>query len=206
MLKYIFLDESGDLGFTPKSSKYFIVACLCVDEEKIVKRCIKTVRKGLSKKYKKTELKFSNSSKTTKRRVLECIALKNISISYLALNKGWIHSHLRNKNFVIHNYMIAQLLSELLDEASNNKTIIVIDKFLPYKNIVDFNRYIGLKTPSVLDIRHESSHGSNGIQAVDFIAGAIHLKYRTNDESFYSIISNKVNVSLDTRENIFKKR
>jgi len=53
MLKYIFLDESGDLGFTPKSSKYFIVACLCVDEEKIVNRCIKTVRKGLSKKYKK---------------------------------------------------------------------------------------------------------------------------------------------------------
>lgn len=175
-------------------------------KKKIVNRCIKTVRKGLSKKYKKTELKFSNSSKTTKRRVLECIALKNISISYLALNKGWIHSHLRNKKFVIHNYMIAQLLSELLDEASNNKTIIVIDKFLPYKNIVDFNRYIGLKTPSVLDIRHESSHGSNGIQAVDFIAGAIHLKYRTNDESFYSIISNKVNVSLDTRENIFKKR
>ena len=102
--------------------------------------------------------------------------------------------------------MIAQLLSELLDETSNNKTIIVIDKFLPYKNIVDFNRYIDLKTPAELDIRHESSHSSNGIQAVDFIAGAIHLKYRTNDESFYTLISNKVDVSLDTRRNIFRKR
>lgn len=206
MLKYMFLDESRDLGFTPKSSKYFIIACLCVDEEKTVNRCIKTVRQGLSKKYKKAELKFSNSSKTTRRRVLECIALKNVSISYLALNKGWIHSHLRDKKFVIHNYMIAQLLSELLDETSKNKTIIVIDKFLPYKNVVDFNRYIDLKTPAELDIRHESSHSSNGIQAVDFIAGAIHLKYRTNEESFYSLISNKVDLSLDTRRNIFRKR
>ncbi len=81
-MKYIFLDESGDLGFTPKSSKYFIVACICVDEEKIVNRCIKTVRKGLSKKYKKTELKFSNSSKTTKRRVLMYRIKKRIHILF----------------------------------------------------------------------------------------------------------------------------
>jgi len=77
-LKYIFLDESGDLGFTPNSSKYFIVACICVDREKTVNRCIKTVHQGLSKKYKKTELKFSNSSDHTRRRVLECLAGKNI--------------------------------------------------------------------------------------------------------------------------------
>lgn len=204
-MKYIFLDESGDLGFTPDSSKYFVVACICVDQEKTTNRCIKTVRQGLSKKYKKTELKFSNSSDHTRRRVLECLVGKDISISYLALHKPWIDSHLRDKKVIIHNYMVAQLLSELLNKTLTNRAIIVIDKFLPYKKINDFNSYIDFKIPVKVDIRHESSNSSHGIRAVDFVAGAIHRRYR-GDSRFYTLISDKVDLSLDTRENIFKKR
>jgi len=205
-LRYIFLDESGDLGFSAKSSKYFIVAALCTKEEKIVNRCIKTVRTGLSKKYKKTEMKFSNSSNPTRRRVLKCIAGKNISISYISLKKEWIYHYLRDKQPIIHNYMIGQLLSNILYCASVIRTTIIIDKFLPYKKIEGFNKYIDFKTPVRIEVEHQTSHGNNGLQAVDFVAGAIHKKYRDNKESFYNIISDKIDISLNSREKIFRKK
>ncbi len=73
-LKFIYLDESGNLGFSEKSGTYFVVAGLCVNEEKIVNKWIKNARTGLTKKYKKNELKFSNLSDVNRRRVLQCIS------------------------------------------------------------------------------------------------------------------------------------
>ena len=89
-MKYIYLDESGNLGFTEKSGTYFVVASLCVDSEKTVHRCIKNARTGLNSKYKKNELKFSNSSNANRRRVLQCISRRDISLSCLVLNKNWV--------------------------------------------------------------------------------------------------------------------
>lgn len=41
---YIYLDESGDLGFSEKSSNYFVITLLLVKEPKEVKNCIKKIR------------------------------------------------------------------------------------------------------------------------------------------------------------------
>ncbi len=59
--------------------------------------------------------------------------------------------------------------------------------------------------PCKVDIKHESSRGNNGIQSVDFIVGAIHRKYRENDPTFYNMISNRIDVKLDSYDKIFKK-
>lgn len=40
-LKYIYLDESGNLGFSDASGEYFVVEALCCEEEKSANRCIK---------------------------------------------------------------------------------------------------------------------------------------------------------------------
>ena len=206
LVKYIYLDESGNLGFKEKSGQYFIVAGLCVHEEKILNRCIKNVRRGLSKKYKKNELKFSNSSDITRRRVLECISRKDISISYLALKKEWIHNHLRDKPSVIHSYLIGQLLSNILYNAEVNKSYVIIDKFLNDRKIGGFNRYMYFKSPVKIEITHVASYGNNGIQAADFVAGAINRKYRDSNSYFYELIENKMDICLNSRLKIFKNK
>lgn len=204
-LQYIYLDESGNLGFTPKSGEYFIVAALCCKTEKDVNRCIKNARTGLGKKYKSVEMKSSNSSDATKRRVLECIAKRDVSIAYIALKKDWVHSHLREKKNVIHSYAFGQLLTNTMRCYEPTKTKIVIDKFLNYDQIEEFNKCISLKIPYDADIEHVSSKANDGIKAVDFVAGAINRKYWHDDETFYKIISSKVNMALDSREEIFKR-
>ena len=51
-MRYIFLDESGELGFKPTSSKYFVITLLSCDEGEIyaLRRIIKKVRAKIIKK------------------------------------------------------------------------------------------------------------------------------------------------------------
>jgi hypothetical protein len=204
-VKHIYLDESGNLGFSEKSGKYFIVAGLCVDESKTVDRCIKNARTGLSKKYKQNELKFSNSSDANKRRVLHCISLRDVSLSYLALNKDWVPYDLRQNIPLLHTYMIGQLLNNVLSDMSITRINVIIDKFLHSKKIDGFNDYLDNNVSVKMNIQHVSSDGNNGIQAVDFVAGAVNRKYRGYGNEYYELIENKIDIILDSDEQIFKK-
>ena len=76
---YIFLDESGDLGFSKKSQQYFVIAILITKDKKPIENCIKRVRqRKLPKKYKRIpELKFRNSNRIIRKSVL------NLTMSHL---------------------------------------------------------------------------------------------------------------------------
>ena len=56
-----------------------------------------------------------------------------------------------------------------------------------------------------MNIQHVSSDGNNGIQAVDFVAGAVNRKYRGYGNEYYELIENKIDIILDSDEQIFKK-
>jgi hypothetical protein len=203
-MKHIYLDESGNLGFTEKSGEYFIVAGLCVNNEKEANKCIKNVKTELAKKYKQNELKFSNSADINRRRVLKCISRRDVSISCLILKKEWVPIEHRIKPPLIHRHMIGQLLHHTLKDRIDTRINIVIDKCINGNEIPGFNEYMNRKISTTMRIDHVSSDGNNGIQAVDFIAGAIHRKYRNDDDSFYEIIENKIDITVNSPEQIFK--
>lgn len=84
----IYIDEDGDLGFTEKSSKFFIVSSLIPKDAVQIKKCLTKVRKQkLMKKYKEIPaLKFHNSNKEIRRGILQCIAQCNVEINYAIRN------------------------------------------------------------------------------------------------------------------------
>ncbi|MBI2032398.1 MAG: DUF3800 domain-containing protein [Candidatus Levybacteria bacterium] len=53
-MKYLFLDESGDLGFNPKkkNSKYFVITILFTSDKKPLELIVKKIHKNLRKKVK----------------------------------------------------------------------------------------------------------------------------------------------------------
>ncbi|MDY1592129.1 MAG: DUF3800 domain-containing protein, partial [Methanofastidiosum sp.] len=78
----IYLDESGELGFSDRSSKYFVIVLVVCDDEKSLKRLIKKIR---GKKLKKTiknlpEIKANNSTNEIRNAVLKDISKINLSI------------------------------------------------------------------------------------------------------------------------------
>ena len=87
---YVFLDEAGDLGFSDKASKHFVIATLTVTDPVPVRRIFKEIRqRKLKKKLKQLqEFKFSSSDDFIKELVLRRLAALDIEIAYIIKEKN----------------------------------------------------------------------------------------------------------------------
>lgn len=206
---HIYLDESGDLGFSSKSSKYFVVAALLPKDMLRIEKCITKVRKErLPNKYKKiSELKYHNSDNIIKRRILQCISRAEIDIAYAVLRKRHVHEKLRNKPNILYNFLCGSLIGNIFRIYHiNNKVKIIVDRSMTGINREAFDEYIGymalmnkteMFNPDYLEISHVDSSQDKCIQAVDFVAGAIARKYEREESVFYDVIDENVCIALD---------
>ncbi|MEK6859224.1 MAG: DUF3800 domain-containing protein [Nanoarchaeota archaeon] len=196
-MKYIFLDESGDLGFKDKSSKFFVITLMCCDvhTEIEISRIIKKIRrKILKKKMKNTsELKGNNSSDKIRNAVLEKASKKNIEIYTIILDKSKVYNYLRDYKDKLYNYTANLILNEC--SFDNNKISLVVDKRGGVL-AADFNRYIKFKLINKnncdIKVEHKNSNKDGCLQVLDFISWAIFRKYESKDEEFYNIIRSKI--------------
>jgi hypothetical protein len=206
----IFIDESGDLGFTERASKYFVVAALIVYDHQAIHRCFKKIRQNkLKKKYQDIpEFKFNNSGKEIKYRVLKCIAKAEVDIAYCILRKDQVYPHLRDKHAIVYNYLIGSLVSNIIQHILViGNIVITVDKSLNGIQREAFDQYLVYKTfernhnsqsePPTINIEHVDSCTDPCIQAVDFIAGALHYYYRTKDDTYYQIIDGRIKIAND---------
>lgn len=197
-MKYIFLDESGDLGFSDKSSKYLIITLLIsgIKEEPEIKRIIKKIRQKILKKTlkKSSEIKWNNSNKIIKNNVLSKISEINLEIFTIILDKTKIFPYLKEKKHKLYNYLCRLILSEC---SLNDQVIeLIVDRSKGKRALRDdFDDYIRkqiISSDCKLKIKHEDSKNNGGLQSLDFISGAIFNKYEYNNPKFYNIIKNKI--------------
>ena len=214
---YIYIDESGDLGFSDKGSRYFVITCVKINDDRtnvLFKRIPKEVReKSLTKKTKKlSELKFSNSSPLIRERFLTRAAKLDIEIYSLIINKEHTQQKLKDNLPVLYSYLIKVLLEKVI--SLNNKVSICLDRSMSSNQRDNFENYINTefyfrfqKVPE-LDIVHENSNCNEALQVIDFICGAFGYKYNTaqlkGDFEYYtSIIKDRIKVE---RNDFFKKK
>ena len=84
-MAYIFLDESGDLGFDPKkkNSKYFVITILAISNKKPLEKLVKKIHSQLRKKVKRLSggiLHAYKEKPTTRRRILRFIAMTDFPV------------------------------------------------------------------------------------------------------------------------------
>lgn len=206
----IFIDESGDLGFRPHASEYFVIVAIIVRDDQKIRRCFKEIRR---KKLKKSlrdlpEFKYNNTNNATKRRILQCIAKSDLDITYAVLRKAWIYQRLRDKPQIIYNYLTGHLITKIvLEYGIEGEISIYIDKstyklvrehfddYLSYRMLN--NNISAVASFDQLNIEHVDSRKEPSIQAADFVAGAIHRRYRDGDDEHYNTIQVKVCIALD---------
>ena len=217
-MTYIYIDESGDLGFGKKGSKYFIVSCVVIDNEKTrikFERIPKKIRqRTLKKKMKKqAELKFSNSSIRVRKEFLEKASKLDIKIYSVIIKKELAKKQLRENLSILYNYLLKILFEKSLKKINQKqKLIIFLDKCMSPAQRENFENYIKTeffyyfkKMPEV-KINHELSHSIPGLQVVDFICGAYGYKYNTaklkgDYDHYVKIIKNRVEVE---KSDLFK--
>ena len=144
-MRYIFLDESGELGFKPASSKYFVITLLSCDEGEIytLRRIIKKVRaKIIKKKLKKyPEIKGNNSTDKIREEVLNRFSQTNSKIFVIILEKSKVYEYLKNKKDKLYNYICNLILNEC--SFDDNQVNLVVDKSKTNRSLrEDFDNYI----------------------------------------------------------------
>jgi hypothetical protein len=206
----IYLDESGDLGFGPRSSKYFVLAAIIAREPDKTGKCIKKVRQQkLPKKYKEIpELKFHNSSQTIRTRVLDCLTRTDTDIAYAVLRKHQVYERLKSQSSILYNYLCGSLISKIITAYKLEGQIkVFVDRSLYGFERENFDNYLTWKaclgnhseeqTIDPPDIVHIDSRQDRCIQVVDFVAGAVNHRYSMDDPTYYNTIEQRVSILMD---------
>ncbi len=202
---FIYLDESGDLGFdyeNKRPSKKFVVTLLVCKNKLAVDSFKRAVRRTLKNKlnHKKTnkrvveELHATHLSYTIKRYFYQQIKNTEWEIYTVALNKSKVYDHLSNKvgRKKLYNYLSNFLLEQVDLSTVNPAVTLIVDKCKNKAEIEDFNQYLAnqlearlpLNVP--LNIYHEDSKANTGLQAVDLFCWGIYRKYEHADTEWYS--------------------
>lgn len=198
-MRYIFLDESGDLGFNfdKGSTKYFIITLLVceVHEEQELQRIIKKIRQRiLKKKLKKSpEIKWNNSNENIKQKVFQKLEKIDFKIFTIILDKTKVYEYLKKKKHKLYNYLSNLIITEC---SIDGKFRLIVDRSKNKRSLRDdFDNYIrdNLKRECAnLSIKHKDSKSSGGLQVLDFISGAIFNKCEFNNLEYYNKIKDKI--------------
>jgi len=207
---YLYLDESGDLGFdfvNKKPSKFFTVAVLAtrgIDNNRKISKAVKIVlRRKLNPKSKRKriveELKGEATNLEIKKYFYKQIKNVKFAIYSVTLNKLRVYEKLARNKSRVYNFIARQVFDRIpFEKANGNRIILTIDKSKGKKGIKEFNEYIikqleGRIPPHIpFDIYHEDSKKIGGLQAIDMFVWGIHRKYENNDAEWYRIFNKKI--------------
>ncbi|MBU2446899.1 MAG: DUF3800 domain-containing protein [Bacteroidetes bacterium] len=205
-MSYIFLDESGDLGFDfskSKTSKNFLITFLFIENKRPIEKIVKTIIRSLKKKSRKHHsgtLHANKEKPEIKKKLLQLLADKDIRVISIYLNKLKVYTRLQDEKHVLYNYVANILLDRVY-----TKKLIPIDKVVhliaskretnKFLN-QNFKNYLQQKTTDKhkvkLNIEVKYPSEEKCLQAVDFICWSIFRKREFGDDTYYKIIKEKI--------------
>lgn len=199
---YVFLDESGDLGFKITSSKWFLFTMAVSQDQKCLDRVVRKYRQHLRKKYKRIgELHANRADYIMRRQLLKLLAeVKDLKVLCVILNKHKVYSDLQNQKNYLYNYAANILMDRLHNKnllTDKEPIELLVDRKDTNKNLrrnfIDYlTQGMKVRREGGFKIELKASHESKAIQAVDFISWAIFRKYEKGDFEFYEIIKSKI--------------
>ncbi len=207
---YLYLDESGDLGFdfvNKKPSKFFTVSILalsCHDANRQLIKAVKiTLRRKLNNpKHQKRivqELKGTETTLGIKKYFFEKVKNIKFSIYSITLNKRRVYERLANNKSRVYNFVARQVLDHIpFENNSNDRVELILDKSMARPEITEFNSYIrrqleGRLSPSApLDIYHWLSHENQGLQSADLFCWGIFQKYERQNTDWLEVFKDKI--------------
>ncbi len=207
---YIFLDESGDLGFDLSktgTSKFFTMCMLVCDDVHIMRKVQKAVEKTLKNKINRKrnkpihEIKSTSITHEIKEYFLKNMPENGWSIYAVTITKENVKPDLRTRHGKkkLYNWITKELLSHIKKHKANSEQIsIIVDKCKNKTERGDFDNYIhahllnffSLMTKTMID--HKESSSSYGLQAVDIFCGGIHRSFEHQDNKWKDCFKDKI--------------
>jgi hypothetical protein len=208
---YVFVDESGNLDFTSKGTKYFVLAAVTAREPLVSSQVLQSRKYELLAKGNGGEdyqcFHASEDSQAIRDFVFEDIAsLNNIKINFIYAEKNKAHPDFKNATFytLLGSALIKYLL-KVHEDSPYEKVIIIFDQALTRKERDQFMKSAkpALKkigTPYALYF-HRTMTDFNG-QIADYSAWAKYVSLERNEKRPLSSIANIPQTSIDIFETV----
>ena len=205
-MAYIFMDESGCLGFDftkPKTSQNFIITFLLANNDKILDRVVsKTFRSIPTKKRRNHSgtLHCNKEDNKTRTKLFSFLKDKDVSVMVIFLNKHKVYTRLQDEKTILYNYITNILLNRL----ASKKLLPLKDKITLVASRRETNRFLNENFKHYLETQISNTHNVlldvivrpasavKGLQVVDFLSWAIFRKYEHGDDYFYNMIKNLI--------------
>lgn len=200
-MTYIFLDESGDLGFGKHSTRWFVITIAVISDFRPLEKVVKKIWRSLPKKYKKHgELHANYHDNTTRRKMLKELArIDELKILYVVINKENVPIEKRDEE-----NLYAYATQVLLDRAQSLNVIysgkqisLCADRRGTKKKFQEYfvnnvSSLMANRNDLQVSISLETSHKNKSLQAVDFISWSIFRKYERGDDMYYKLLEKKL--------------
>ncbi len=208
-MAYIFMDESGDLGFDftkQKTSKHFVVTFLFVPDERTM-RAIRKIVKKIFRGFTKHELKHHpgvlhafKEKPVTRKRLLEELKKHDVSILSIILNKKKVYTNMQNEKQVLYNYVTNILLDRIF-----TRRLIPLDRLIKLvaskreTNVflnLNFQQYLQRQAKGnhlvSLDVSIKTTSEEKCLQVADCISWSLFRKHEHNDPFYADIIKTRI--------------
>jgi len=211
---YLYLDESGDLGFdfvNKKPSKFFTVTILALSGIENNRKLIKAVKIVLRRKLNPhghqkrivSELKGARTTLEVKKYFYKQVKDIKFGLYAITLNKQKVYERLTKQKSRVYNFIARKVLDQIPFEKNNKERVeLILDKCMSKPEIVEFNSYIrkqleGRLNPATpFDMYHRQSHETPGLQVIDMFCWGIFQKYERKKLEWFDIFS-KEKVKFD---------
>ena len=202
----LIFDESGNLGL---DGRYFVIACIDTKMSKslhnVMKNKLRQAKKLFSELTKHAhEVKANEAYPCVKYHILESIASKDLSISYIVADLRHTDENLLRDKNIMYNYLMKLLISKLVDENDRNKRLNIIcdKKTTKVASTNSFSDYIKLylnyecEYNIDLNVLYLDSDAGDAyiVQAADYVANAIYTQYEYDNTVYSNCIQNKIRV------------
>lgn len=195
----IYIDESGDLGFAPGSSRFFVIVCLVsrCTENYLIKRCVRKFKKKRNLSAD-VELKASNTRLAHRNEFCRSLSRLPCSVHYIVVDKSNVEPKLRQDTNILYNYMAGLLLAPVMAEMDNavinldSRTVKVasgnsLSEYLRIKLWYEMNSLVSV------EFAYLDSRDCLGIQAADMISNAVFRYYENKDSSGIKLLRKLLN-------------
>lgn len=205
-MAYIFMDESGDLGFSfskKGTSQYFVITLLFTDNKRALEKIVKKTFLDLPLKVREKHpgcLHATQEKPPTRIKLLSRLNQLDISIITIYLNKKKVYTKLHDEKHVLYNYVT----NILLDRVYTKKLIPTLDTIELIASQRETNKFLNANFKQYLQSQIEQnhkikisititpSHSEKGLQAVDFACWAIYRRIERGDDSYSNLIQGKI--------------
>jgi hypothetical protein len=197
---YGFLDEAGDVGAGPRSSRVLVVAVVLTAAPQSLRREVKKFRTRLRKQKRQIpELKASQSVLAWNRKRLERLAKLDIEVVVVAAEK------LARSRFQEPEELYRLLCARAVEECLRHSPSLTLCVDKRYTNptlrtVQDHAMRVAVQQfGKVLVIEHGDSTHEPALQQADLVAWAFLQKHGHGDDSFAALIQNRVVVETVQR-------